>query len=416
MTLLRRAWGVITWVTIGVVAFVALLTALLPMALGLTTYTVLTGSMTPALGPGALIGVKSVGIDEVAPGDIVTYQIRSCDPTIATHRVVGLVSGTNGRLLITKGDANDTADPAPVQEEQLVGIVRYAVPYFGYVNAWGSPAVKAVGTTVVGAGFILWGVVQLVRSNRETRGRRSARRTQTSLTLAVAAIGVTGGLMLMMGSVPVEALAHETRESLEAEENAPKLLVSLDETTWSASVPLEFPSGPSTWVPGDSATAIVHVQNASDVVADLALRVGWAALPVAGAELDLGQADSFRVTARSVDVAGHDFTKFGTLQAGETIALPIIVTFAPNVVGRTLTEELIEFSAELRLTEATSVEYAGGAHTSQQEFMLGTTGVSHHVWLAAGLVLVLVGLALIMTRRVLASLRVRTRAHHRLSS
>lgn len=398
---MRAVRSVIGWVLLGVLFLLALLTVGIPGMLGLHTYTVLTGSMTPALAPGALIGVKPVEIDAVVPGDVVTFQIRSGDPTVATHRVVGLVAGTNGRMLITQGDANDTIDALPVQAEQLVGVVRYAVPYLGYVHLWGSPATKAIVTTAAGVVLILWGVVKLVRPRWR---RRSALRQGTRASAVVLVGGLIGGLALLGGSVPNSAFANEDSVSIGEESSEPRLFVSLDGTAWSGSVPLEFAHGQGHWVPGDTATAVIYVHNASTVDADLALEVHWEHVARPGQAVRFDVSDAFRASVRGVLLVPDGFTNLGQLQAGETTEVPIEVTFAPEVGDREFTNETIAFSADVRLTERTAEEAveadAGvgddGLRVSRTEgatsqSVLEMTGASHGLWAIGGLGLIVLG-------------------------
>jgi signal peptidase len=93
----------------------------------------MTGSMRPTLPPGTLVVVRPTPPTQIGVGDVITYQLRSGDPTVVTHRVVR--QGINTRhqtLLRTKGDANDTDDAGWVQPAQVKGTVWYSVPYLGY--------------------------------------------------------------------------------------------------------------------------------------------------------------------------------------------------------------------------------------------------------------------------------------------
>jgi len=116
-----------------VVASAALVAGVVvPTFAGATPYTVLTGSMTPALKPGTLIVVRPVDAEQVSVGDVVTYQIRSGEPEVVTHRVVAVaVNGNGQRVFRTRGDANSVADERWVRPVQLRGKVWYSVPFVG---------------------------------------------------------------------------------------------------------------------------------------------------------------------------------------------------------------------------------------------------------------------------------------------
>lgn len=165
---MRRGWEVavqaVAWtVVVGCLAGLAA-AVLVPRLAGATPYTVLTGSMRPALPPGTLVVVRPVALDDVAVGDVVTYQLRSGDPAVVTHRVLAVGVRADGeRVLTTQGDANDVPDAEPVREEQVRGRLWYAVPLLGRASTalTGSERRTVVDAAAVGllvyAGWVLAG-------------------------------------------------------------------------------------------------------------------------------------------------------------------------------------------------------------------------------------------------------------------
>ena len=84
---------------------------------------------------GTLVVVRPTPIDEIAIGDVITYQLESGKPTVVTHRVVGIgVDAEGERVLQTQGDANEKFDPQPVREVQLKGELWYSVPKLGHLH------------------------------------------------------------------------------------------------------------------------------------------------------------------------------------------------------------------------------------------------------------------------------------------
>lgn len=172
--------GVRHWIGQGVSAGIlllvlglALLVIVLPRLTGAIPLTVLTSSMEPGLPAGTLIVVRAVAADDLGLGDIVTYQVRSGDPTVITHRIVGLTLAANGdRTFVLKGDNNSLADPDAVTAAQVRGRLWYAVPLIGLVNnavsgrakAW----VSAGGAALLFgyAGFMIVGGIGDARSRR----------------------------------------------------------------------------------------------------------------------------------------------------------------------------------------------------------------------------------------------------------
>lgn len=126
---------VLSWLLLLTVLAVAALMIVVPRVGGATAYTVLTASMAPGMPPGSLAVVRPVDPADVRTGDVITYQIKSGEPDVITHRVVGVGNTFDGELRFTaRGDANNTNDPL-IQPEQIRGTLWYQVPLLGYVNS-----------------------------------------------------------------------------------------------------------------------------------------------------------------------------------------------------------------------------------------------------------------------------------------
>lgn len=147
-----------------------LLGVLVPRVAGATPYTVATGSMEPSLGPGTLVVARPVDPATVATGDVLTYQLRSGEPTVVTHRVVGVGTTAGGeRAFVTRGDANEVADATPVRAVQVRGTVWYAVPWLGHVSSLASGQQRQMLGAVVAVGlfgYAGWLVVGELRARR----------------------------------------------------------------------------------------------------------------------------------------------------------------------------------------------------------------------------------------------------------
>jgi signal peptidase I len=129
--------SVLLGLSAGLLATVVALAALLivvPFVSGSTPMTILTSSMEPHLPPGTLVIVKPTPVDEIRIGDVLTYQIRSGDPAVVSHRVISVNSVSDGTFtFITQGDHNGSPDEKPVIEAQVRGVVWYSVPWVGYL-------------------------------------------------------------------------------------------------------------------------------------------------------------------------------------------------------------------------------------------------------------------------------------------
>ena len=164
MKVFRRIWSVITTIVVILIVFLAI--ALVGVrVIGLTPYTVLSGSMEPTYHVGSLIYVKEVEPSEVEVGDPITFVVNE-DLLVATHRVVEIdvqtsrqqtIVDENGEAMVdaegnpiyeevpldepayyftTKGDANDAVDGAQVYYKNLLGEPVFTIPYLGYLSSW----------------------------------------------------------------------------------------------------------------------------------------------------------------------------------------------------------------------------------------------------------------------------------------
>ncbi|MFC5929343.1 signal peptidase I [Cryobacterium melibiosiphilum] len=155
----------------------AVLLIVVPKVAGGIPLTVLTSSMEPGLPPGTLIVVAPVDPDTLQIGDVATYQIRSGEPGVITHRITQVISSSNGeRSFIFQGDNNSDPDADVVLAEQIQGRLWYSLPFVGYVNnavngvnqAWIIPL--GAGLLFLYAGWSIGrGIVTGVRGRRRHR-------------------------------------------------------------------------------------------------------------------------------------------------------------------------------------------------------------------------------------------------------
>ena len=115
----------------GLLIFISVLRANkgeVPTVFGYSVMRVRTGSMEPNLRTGCIVIAKKTDPQKLEVGDIISFYSTDPDPFIngqpETHRIVErhyLVTGE--REFITKGDANQADDPAPVLQTNIIGKV-----------------------------------------------------------------------------------------------------------------------------------------------------------------------------------------------------------------------------------------------------------------------------------------------------
>jgi signal peptidase I len=123
--------------------------------------------MSPTLRPGDLVIDTTSGTPR--PGTIVTFLVRQGGDSAVTHRVVG---GTRADV-VTKGDANASADPWQVPASDVVGRVAHRARYLGFVAVFlRQPA--AVGSMFTGilSVVLVWSACTGTGTGTRQRPRR----------------------------------------------------------------------------------------------------------------------------------------------------------------------------------------------------------------------------------------------------
>ena len=100
---------------------------IVPALLGYREMAVLSGSMEPTVPVGSIVYVRPLPGEKLAPGDICTYCMADGE-TFVTHRVVSL--DRQKQTLITKGDANNTAD-GEIAFANVYGKAMFHLPWLG---------------------------------------------------------------------------------------------------------------------------------------------------------------------------------------------------------------------------------------------------------------------------------------------
>ena len=143
---MRRVFKILSmsFVAVAVILVVSLVGVRL---LGVAPYVVLSGSMSPQYPVGSLIYVSPIAAEDIQEGDPITFQLN--DNTTATHRVISI--DEQGRCFYTKGDANESADGAPVPFDSLIGKPVFCIPMLGYIATFISapPGIYLVISAVV---------------------------------------------------------------------------------------------------------------------------------------------------------------------------------------------------------------------------------------------------------------------------
>lgn len=158
----RYSMGVI--MTAFVVTIITFAVVAISIGSGWRAYTVQGGSMQPEYDEGDLIVTSTVGTASVQPGEIIVFTADWASERYA-HRVVHRVSAIgeiDGQpVAYTRGDANSVSDPAPVNLNGDVQVVRFTVAQGGqWTELLAGPFMVAIlvtlGAVMIGAVLLAW--------------------------------------------------------------------------------------------------------------------------------------------------------------------------------------------------------------------------------------------------------------------
>jgi signal peptidase len=160
---IAAVWGVATLAAI-VVATLALATVL-----GHRSFTVLSGSMEPAISTGDVVMTSQIGPREAKVGQVVSFRDPSGSKRLITHRIRRIRNDGKSYLFTTKGDANNTLERWSVPAHGQIGRVWLRIPKIGYVLAKTRTATGRIFMVVLPA--VLLALLELWQIWRPARGR-----------------------------------------------------------------------------------------------------------------------------------------------------------------------------------------------------------------------------------------------------
>jgi len=120
---------------------------------GIKTYSVLTGSMEPAIKTGSLIFVKKQ--ENYSVGDIVTKTGDESGITV-THRIINITEEDGNVKIKTKGDANNVEDKEFFDKDAIIGKVFVYIPFAGYLTNYAQTPYGLMVIVVIPAVIIVY--------------------------------------------------------------------------------------------------------------------------------------------------------------------------------------------------------------------------------------------------------------------
>ncbi len=181
---------------IVILVIVACLPLVIPRAMGMQEYNVITGSMTPEIPIGSIVYVKQVDFQDLSVGDVIAFDVGA---TIVTHRITDI--DTDRRMFTTKGDANPTNDFMPVSYAKVRGKVVAHYPFVGNLAALISETTgKIAAFIILVVGVLLSNIGEKKKKSDEIilEERSSSDKTQKGVNPTIILIT---GLVIVFGSI-----------------------------------------------------------------------------------------------------------------------------------------------------------------------------------------------------------------------
>lgn len=161
----KKSVGAVLCRSLGTILLAALVLVCLPLTVprlfGYHIYSVVSGSMEPAIPTGSLVYIRETAPEDVEAEDVIAFYSSADSASIITHRVV------ENRVLmgefITKGDANQTEDMNPVPYSNLIGKVVRSFPEIGAMaQILTGKEGKFIAAGVIAAALFLQGMASLL--------------------------------------------------------------------------------------------------------------------------------------------------------------------------------------------------------------------------------------------------------------
>lgn len=164
--LARRARLFALWLFLGAL-FAALLAAAAPLAIGDHSFTMRSGSMTPALETGDVVVTEPISPLAAKVGEVVTFRDPEGSGKLFSHRVQSVRPAGEVVRFVTRGDANTATEHWSVPADGTVGRVVYRVPKIGYALVWTGTPEGRIALIAIPALLLCWTALARIWRPRE---------------------------------------------------------------------------------------------------------------------------------------------------------------------------------------------------------------------------------------------------------
>jgi signal peptidase I len=154
----RHLLTLLRWTLLGLALGLAF-AVVAPRAIGWSSLTVVSGSMSPTIATGDVVLARPITPADARPGDVVTYNDSQRHGQLVTHRVMRVHPAGAAVEFVTKGDANTATESWAVPANGTIGRVEVRIPSIG--RALSLAGSSTGGVALVGVPALLWGLLSL---------------------------------------------------------------------------------------------------------------------------------------------------------------------------------------------------------------------------------------------------------------
>ena len=125
---------------------IAVLIVIVMLVSGLFNHKIIaigSNSMSPKFEKGDTVIFEKKDIEKIQLGEVIAFQKKG---KLITHRVINKKELGSKVVFKTKGDANNAPDSFEVEDNEVLGVVKYTVKYLGYPTLWFNELYERKGT------------------------------------------------------------------------------------------------------------------------------------------------------------------------------------------------------------------------------------------------------------------------------
>ncbi|HOX29558.1 MAG TPA: signal peptidase I [Candidatus Paceibacterota bacterium] len=141
------------------VAFFLAIT-ILPVPGNIKFFSVMSGSMEPAIKTGGVVVVSPRS--EYKVGDIISFSTVEDKMVSVTHRITRIEQDNYETVYIVKGDGNEFEDSDPVKPNEIIGQVIFTLPWVGFLLGWAKKPIVFTAIVFIPASLVIYNEFQKI--------------------------------------------------------------------------------------------------------------------------------------------------------------------------------------------------------------------------------------------------------------